>query len=99
MIQTTVRKNKKHVLIRMTGHAGYAKYGQDIVCSAASTLIFHTANALKHVDVSDKPDLLMLRAQITNYVDRAFVMALLHTLKAIEKQYPKNLKVVYERPR
>ncbi len=30
----------------ISGHAGYADYGQDIVCASVSVLAIHTANAL-----------------------------------------------------
>ena len=46
--------------IRVSGHAGYAPAGEDIVCAAASVLITTCANALESVagirpDVSQKP--------------------------------------------
>ncbi|MEG0742594.1 MAG: ribosomal-processing cysteine protease Prp [Clostridia bacterium] len=35
--------------LRVSGHAGYAKSGRDIVCAAASVLITTCANALESV--------------------------------------------------
>ena len=32
---------------QITGHAGYAEYGQDIVCAAVTALSFNTANSLE----------------------------------------------------
>ena len=45
----------------VSGHAGYAEYGQDIVCSAVSALTQSTANGITEVarlpfDVTDNGD-------------------------------------------
>ena len=32
----------------VTGHAGYAKYGKDIVCAAVSVLAQNTVNSIEH---------------------------------------------------
>lgn len=32
---------------RVKGHAGYAQYGQDIVCSAVSVLVINTINSVE----------------------------------------------------
>ena len=44
--------NREGSLIRAiyaNGHAGYAKSGQDIICSAVSTLLFTAASALEDI--------------------------------------------------
>lgn len=41
----------------MSGHSGYAKHGEDIVCSALSSAAYMTANTIT--------DVLMLKADIT----------------------------------
>ena len=51
--------------IRVSGHAGYAPAGEDIVCAAASVLITTCANALESVagirpEVSQKPAMIQV---------------------------------------
>ncbi len=40
-------KNKQPCGYRICGHAGFAKKGEDIVCSAVSILAINTANAIE----------------------------------------------------
>lgn len=40
------RKNKSYIGFSIEGHAGYAKYGKDIICSAVSALAVSTINAI-----------------------------------------------------
>ncbi len=48
MIHITIFENDKNECIgfQTEGHAGYAESGEDIVCAAASILVFNTMNAL-----------------------------------------------------
>lgn len=41
------RKDGKICGFELTGHAGYAKCGEDIVCSAVSVLALNTVNAIE----------------------------------------------------
>lgn len=45
MISIWITKEKKHIRIRMNGHAGFAEPGQDIVCAGASMLFYTLAEA------------------------------------------------------
>lgn len=48
MIRATVyRKNKKICGFEITGHAGYADAGKDIVCAAVTVLSLNTVNAVE----------------------------------------------------
>ncbi len=38
---------KEYRGFRLSGHAGYAEHGQDIVCAAASVLVINTINAIE----------------------------------------------------
>ena len=48
MVQITILKNKQGGYTGFTfkGHAGYAEYGSDIVCSAVSMLTINTLNSI-----------------------------------------------------
>ena len=57
MTVVTVEKDARGVRgIRVSGHAGYAESGRDVVCAAASVLITTCANALESV-AGVKPNL------------------------------------------
>ena len=43
-----VERNKNSILI--TGHALYADYGKDIVCSAVSSIVITTINGIISID-------------------------------------------------
>ena len=48
MIQVTILRDRDKTPkgIEITGHAGYAEYGQDIICSAVSVLALNMANSV-----------------------------------------------------
>ncbi len=52
MIDINIQKSKVHDLVSdvvIDGHANYAKYGEDIVCAAVSTLMFTLIGSLDEV--------------------------------------------------
>ena len=54
MITVTIfKKENQFTGIKSVGHAGYADYGQDIVCSAVSVLLINTLNSIEEF-TSDK---------------------------------------------
>lgn len=54
MINVVVIKEKQTIkTIEATGHSGYAEFGQDIVCSAISTLMETLATGLTEVVKAD----------------------------------------------
>jgi len=57
MVNVTIYKNhdNKFCGFRMEGHAGFAEYGSDIVCSAVSVLVINTMNSIEQF-TSDKSD-------------------------------------------
>ena len=49
MINVIIRRDKDKIVkgIEIKGHAGYAEYGQDIICSAVSSLALNMANSVE----------------------------------------------------
>lgn len=48
MIRVELYYDKEYLTgFRLSGHAGYADHGQDIVCSAVSVLVINTINAIE----------------------------------------------------
>ena len=49
MIHAAIYENKKKECtgFKLSGHAEYAEYGQDVVCAAVSVLVINTINAIE----------------------------------------------------
>ena len=49
MINVIIKRDKDKVAkgIEIKGHAGYAEYGQDIICAAVSSLALNMANSVE----------------------------------------------------
>lgn len=96
---------------RAEGHTGYAEAGEDIVCAAVSALTQATLNGLKNVlkapvmfDIDDKAAILEARltpeaseAQVTQA--QLLLKTLLEGLQAIERSYPRNVRIFFEERR
>ena len=94
---------------RAQGHTGYAEAGEDIVCAAVSALTQTTLNGLTNVlkapvmfEIDDEAAL--LEARLTPQATEAQVEAaqlllktLLEGLRAIERSYPRNVRIIEER--
>lgn len=98
-------KNNGYTGFTCTGHAGYAKSGADIVCSAVSVLVINTVNA---IEAFAKEEMETITGQEDGVIDVTFVnpvnektKLLMDTmvlgLESIEKQYGKRyLKLKFE---
>ena len=96
---------------RAQGHTGYAPAGQDIVCAAVSALTQSTLNGLRSVlkapvmfDIDDQ--VALLEARLTPEATEAQVrqaqillQTLLEGLQAIERSYPRNVRIFFEERR
>lgn len=96
---------------RAVGHTGYAEAGADIVCSAVSALTQTTLNGLQNVlkapveyAIDDRKALLEARLSAAipeNQLQQAQILlkTLLQGLQAIERSYPRNVRISYEERR
>ena len=96
---------------RAEGHTGYAEAGSDIVCAAVSALTQTTLYGLKDVlkapvmfDIDDAAA--TLEARLTPEATEAQVQqaqlllqTLLEGLRAIERSYPRNVRIFFEERR
>ena len=48
-----VKKNDKYLSFECSGHAGYARRGKDIICSAISMLSYNCANSIMALTQSE----------------------------------------------
>ena len=93
------------------GHSGYAEAGADIVCAAISALTQTTLNGLKHVlkapvmfDQDD--DGAFIEASLTPEASEAeiqqaqlLLVTLEQGLQAIQREYPRNLRMIFKERR
>ena len=96
---------------RAEGHAGYAEAGEDIVCAAVSALTQSTLNGLQSVlkapvmfEIDDEAAILAARlspeateAQVKQA--QLLLETLLEGLRAIERSYPRNVRIFFEERR
>ena len=88
------------------GHAGYAGYGEDIVCASISVLVINTINSLEQItgekmQVNTDEDAGTIRCRFVNQplkeTSRALIDSLVLGLTQIEKQYGNNYcKLIFE---
>ena len=95
MIKVVYNDNFKN--LRITGHAGYADKGKDIVCASASSIILSSINlALEfNKDVKYTDDLNKIEI-INNTNDENVTKVfsnMITCLEDLEKQYPDNIKI------
>lgn len=90
--------------IRVSGHAGYAPAGGDIVCAAASVLITTCANALETVagirpEVSQKPAMIQVSlpggvSPAGEHDARVILRTAEQGFRDIAAQYPSYLQII-----
>lgn len=108
MISFEILKNKgSFISFRVTGHAGYAEAGEDIVCSAVSALAVNAVNSIERfteavfsVDVEEKEGGYLEFSLNRNSQDNAGALLLLRSLELgiteIEKEYGEYIEVIYK---
>ena len=96
---------------RAGGHSGFARAGEDIVCAGVSALTQSTLNGLQNIlkapvkfDIDERTA--SLEAELTpeateDQVERAQLLleTLLQGLQAIERSYPRNVRIFFEERR
>lgn len=99
-------KNHKIIGFHVSGHAGYADHGSDIVCSAVSVLSMSIANGITEVlNIQPKIDInedgmlkLSLRKNSKEEIDSSQVLlkTMLINMKDLEKNYTDYIKVIVD---
>ena len=84
---------------KIIGHADYAEYGYDIVCSGITTAVFTSLGLIRRYlnenefDYQELDGTINLKLLNTNQIVNDIIENLIEVLKNIERQYPKNLKI------
>ena len=95
MIKIDIKKD----LIKITGHAGYADAGKDIVCASVSSIVYTSVNGIMNIDqdaikFSDKKDILEIKIINKSKVVNILINSMIDLLEDLENQYPENIKIV-----
>ena len=99
MIKIKTKKNgDQYFGFQCSGHAGYAEYGNDIVCSAVSMLVINTINAIDaftdcSMDVSDDEKSGRIQVVFPDGTDEKaglLMDALVLGLRSVEEQYGRS---------
>lgn len=98
IIAKFIKTNDHFTNLEISGHAEFADYGQDIVCSAVTTAFSTTINLIDRLGFSYQLQ------QDDGYINLAFAATesmidiimqnLFDVLKSIEEDYSKNVKVI-----
>lgn len=91
-----VTRCQKEITIK--GHALYDDYGKDIVCSAVSSIVITTVNALISLDkesinyqlVNDK---MVIQIKKDNRTTLILINNMISLLIKLSQDYPKNIQV------
>ena len=94
MIKVKVTKD----IISIKGHANYDNYGKDIVCSAVSSVVMCSVEAIaafdmNAIDVQETKDRLDIIINKSDDITSKLINNMLNCLKQIEIKYPKNIQI------
>jgi uncharacterized protein YsxB (DUF464 family) len=99
MIKVKIEKeNSNYKKISILGHAMYAEYGKDIVCSAASSIATTTINGILTFDEGSlsyqvNKEGLIIEKISTDDITQKLLGNMVNLLKELESQYPTNIEV------
>ena len=99
MIKAKIIYQQTSYILDVNGHANYANYGNDIVCSAVTTAVFTTLGLIEKLLNNEQYNLIQdegsihLEVKEQNEMIDLIFQNLIDVLDNIERQYPKNLKL------
>ena len=102
MLKIKVEKNNnKFSKISLLGHADYADFGKDIVCSSASSIMTTTVNAIEmfgkdYITYEAKKDAFFINVNKNNEITDKLINNMLNMFRNLANDYPKNIKIEEE---
>ena len=95
MIKAELRETVCGLIITVKGHAGYSKYGNDIVCAAVSSLILTLANHLESSKTAFiKVEKGYAELHSSKKEDYKLFLFVFKGIEMISRLYPKNVSVL-----
>lgn len=97
MIRVKISSNT----ISISGHAGYADVGKDIVCASVSSVIGTVVNCIMNIDrdsinYCDDGNVITITKNNDNSVVDTILNTMIDILKDLENQYKENIKIESE---
>ena len=92
-------QNGRYNSFEVIGHADYAEYGYDIVCSSITTAVFTTLGIIQMLlkkeeySYEEKDGIVRFESLVDNQLVSDVILNLYNVLDNIQRQYPKNLKI------
>ncbi len=92
---------KKDNVITISGHAGYEKKGEDIVCASVSSIMYTTLNAILRFSndaisyEDDKKKVTIVNKKGDN-ITNTLLSNMMSLFLELAMQYPKNIKIESE---
>ena len=111
MIKAEIFRNDNYVIcgFKLSGHAGFAEEGSDIVCSAVSMLVIHTINCIEEFteekfnysadnDNGGYIDFYLpdIKKGAVNHDVELLLESMLYGLKNVENEYSQYIKIIDE---
>ncbi len=98
MIKVSVEKEKVYRKISIEGHAMYADFGKDIVCSAVSSIVITSINGILALDeealqYEQTKDLLVISNIKEEETTQKLIDNMIRLLEELSLSYPKNIQV------
>ncbi len=84
-------------LIKISGHAKYNDYGNDIVCASCSSIVYTTINAILNINknairFNDEKDMSIEVIQ-NDDITKKLIENMITLLSELANQYPLNIKI------
>ncbi len=97
MIKVVIKKD----VISVSGHAEFDVAGKDIVCASVSSIIYTSVNGIFNIDKNaiifdDNKDNIVITIKHHSKVVDILINSMIDLLEDLEKEYPKNIKLVKE---
>ena len=101
MIKVSIKKSNNIIeSIKCNGHANYADYGKDIVCSSFSTMIITSINAILKIDENSISYTNTNNLEIINIkkddITNKLLENLVQMIYELKENYDKNINIKEE---
>lgn len=92
------RSGEKLIGFLVSGHAGYADSGNDIVCAAVSTAVNMTANGITEIAkqiaaVNVKENEVQLKVETPSAESALLLQSMKLQIELLYEQFPKNIRI------
>lgn len=100
MIKIKVNYSNDYVnKVKITGHAGYAEHGKDIVCASVSSIAITSANLIlkvddKKVNVTQKEGLIEIDVLKKDETINMILLNMIDMLEELSNDYKENVKII-----